>query len=62
MLSGPLQMQLDADLIPACEEIPVTDSRMAKNYPGSLWRVTLSAPGAKAHQRTFRMERKTTNE
>ena len=28
------------------EEIPITDPRMAKNWPGSLWRVLLTAPPA----------------
>jgi hypothetical protein len=28
------------------EEIKVTDPRMARNYPGSLWRVLLTAPEA----------------
>ena len=62
MRFGGLQLPLDKDLFPASEEIPVTDSRMAKNYPGSLWRVTLTAPAAAVHQRTFRMERKTDHE
>ncbi|MBR2822607.1 MAG: heparinase II/III family protein [Clostridia bacterium] len=35
------------------EEIPVTDRRMARNYPGSLWRVLLTADAAKQHSLQF---------
>ena len=59
---GPLVMPLDGDLTAEAEEYPVTDARMAKNYPGSLWRLTLTAPAAGQHKRTFRMERKTAHE
>ena len=44
---------LDAEI----EEIPVTDARMAKNYPGSIWRLTLTAPAQKMHDETFTIER-----
>ena len=39
------------------EEIPVTDPRMARNYPGSLWRVLLTAPAAQAFDMTFVIRR-----
>ncbi|MDO4867607.1 MAG: heparinase II/III family protein [Clostridia bacterium] len=39
------------------EEVPVDDSRMAENFPHSLWRVAYSAPAATAHDITFRIER-----
>lgn len=48
-----LRMALDSDLTAGVEEIPVTDPRMARNYPGSLWRLTLSAPASTAHWRRF---------
>jgi hypothetical protein len=35
------------------EEIPVTDPRMARNYPGSLWRVTFGAKEAAQHRLGF---------
>ena len=40
---GPLTLRFDPALTPQVEEMPVTDERMAKNYPGSLWRLTLTA-------------------
>lgn len=42
----------------ACEEIPVTDARMAKSFPGSLWRVTLTAGEACMHNQTFTISRR----
>lgn len=59
---GKLRMLLNDNLTPAIEEIPVMDARMAKNYPGSLWRLTLTAPKAVHHAHTFRMERKLAHE
>ena len=35
------------------EEIPVTDTRMARSYPGSLWRVRLTAPAAETLDMTW---------
>ncbi len=35
------------------EEIPVTDRRMAKNYPGSLWRVLFTDEAAERHSIQF---------
>lgn len=52
LFSG-LRMALDRDLTPDIEEIPITDPRMARHYPGSLWRLTLTAPEALAHFRRF---------
>ena len=40
------------------EEIPIDDPRMAKNYPGSLWRLAFTVPAALSHDLTFRIERK----
>ena len=44
---------------PEIEEIPVTDPRMARSFPGSLWRAAFTAPAALSHDITFRIERKT---
>lgn len=55
--TGKLRMAADSDLCCRVEEIPVTDPRMAANYPGSLWRLLLTAPAAKHHHRSFRLER-----
>ncbi len=50
--SGPLAIRFPEELQPAAEEIPVTDARMARNWPGSLWRVLLRSEPAER----FRME------
>ena len=52
--AGPLRMTFPSSLAFSTEEIPVTDPRMARNFPGSLWRVVLTAPAAKAHAAEFR--------
>ena len=39
------------------EEIPITDERMAKNYPGSLWRVCLTADPDREMDAIFIVER-----
>ena len=41
-----------------CEEIPVTDSRMARSFPGSLWRVTLTAGANHMHNQKFVISRR----
>ncbi len=42
--SGPARISFPEGFSCACEEIPVTDARMAANFPGSLFRVLVSAP------------------
>ncbi len=37
------------------EEIPVTDARMARSYPGSLWRLQLTAPQAETQELKLRI-------
>ena len=39
------------------EEIPVTDRRMARNYPGSLWRVLFTGEAAVQHSVQFTINR-----
>ena len=39
------------------EEIPVTDPRMAKSFPGSLWRLTLTSPETREIRISLRIER-----
>ena len=51
--SGPLTMTMPEGMTAACEEIVIDDARMAKNYPGSLWRLTCTDAAAKAHEATF---------
>ncbi|MBP3636395.1 MAG: heparinase II/III family protein [Clostridia bacterium] len=55
--TGSIAMAVDADLAVDIEEIPVTDARMARNYPGSLWRVRLTAPEAAEHHRVWVVEK-----
>ena len=40
----------------AVEEIPVTDPRMAKSFPGSLWRAALTFEPARERRITLRIE------
>ncbi len=55
--SGAIRITHSEDMAVEVEEIPVTDARMAKNYPGSLWRVALTSPAAQEHSIAFRIER-----
>ena len=55
--AGGIRIRHDARLAAAVQEIPVTDTRMAKNYPGSIYRLTLAAPAALRHEQTFVIER-----
>jgi len=50
---GKLTMAYDPALVPSVEEMPVTDARMACNFPGSLWRLSLRAPACAAHKKTL---------
>ena len=49
--AGNLRIRCPEGLAFAAEEKPVTDGRMARSWPGSLWRVTLQC----AETRDFRM-------
>lgn len=40
---GKLSMTFDPAMTVSLEEIPVTDARMAKNFPGSVWRLASRA-------------------
>ncbi len=51
-------MLFDEPLKASVEEIPITDRRMARNFPGSLWRLTLSSPDFKEQCRTFEISRR----
>ena len=54
---GPLCMAFDPALHAAVEEMPVTDARMARNFHGSLWRLTLEAPPAARLTQNFTITR-----
>ncbi|MBR4067417.1 MAG: heparinase II/III family protein [Clostridia bacterium] len=58
-VSGCIELALPAGLTARTEEIPVTDSRMAKNFPGSLWRLLVTAAPAEVHEGCFRIRRAT---
>ena len=51
---GDIALRFSPALTSSVEEIPVTDNRMARSFPGSLWRLTLSAAPADHHGETFR--------
>ena len=55
---GPLTLRFDPSLRCAAEEWPVTDARMARNFPGSLWRLTLTAAPAPEHKQTMTLTRR----
>ena len=44
-----LRMEIPAGWKASVEEIPITDPRMARNWPGSLWRVLVTDRGAEDH-------------
>lgn len=54
LLLGTVQMHYDESLSCAMEKIPVTDARMIQNFPGSLWRITLTSPPAVNVKQAFR--------
>jgi len=63
ILPGKLQtekiiLRFDASLQVACHEIPVTDKRMAWNFPGSLWRVVLTSPAVLEQSFTYEFSRR----
>lgn len=53
---GPLTLRFDPSLAYEAEEMPVTDERMRRNFP-RLWRVTLTAKPARAHEQTIVISR-----
>ena len=57
LTAGKLRLDFNCDLQVEVEELPVTDGRMARSFPGSLWRVKLTEASADRHSRTFVMGR-----
>ncbi|MBR4500762.1 MAG: heparinase II/III family protein [Clostridia bacterium] len=51
--SGPVRISFPEGFSFACEEIPVGDPRMAANFPGSLFRILLTAPESQAVDALF---------
>lgn len=60
--AGGIRIRFDERLKAETEEIPVRDARMAKNFPGSVWRLTLDAAPAASHDQTFVIERTKSHE
>ena len=58
-LSGGVRIAPDRPMRVGVEEIPVTDPRMARHFPGSLWRVTFTDAAAEEHVLRFAVERET---
>jgi hypothetical protein len=52
-LAGELRMTFPASLAPTVEAYPVEDARMARSFPGTLWRLTLAAGPGAAHEAEF---------
>ena len=57
LTAGSLCMTCDSELDIQIEEIVVDDPRMARNFPGSLWRVMLTDKAAMEHKREFTITR-----
>jgi len=55
--SGAIEMTYDRALDAQAEEIPITDARMARCFPGSLWRLVLKAKAKENHDETFTIHR-----
>ena len=58
LFSGKIRMDLPENLKCESEEIPVEDPRMARSFPGSLWRVILTAAPAAGFTAVFTVKRR----
>ena len=59
---GKMQLCWNGDCSVSLQEIPVADARMARSYPGSVWRAVIKAAPAAEHDMTFTIERKDLHE
>ncbi len=57
LVTGGIRIAPDRPMAVAVEEIPVTDPRMARSYPGSLWRARLTTLPAAEHRIVIRIEK-----
>lgn len=55
--AGRICIRFDAQLRAQAEEISVCDARMARNYPGCVYRLTLTGRPDTTHEQTFVIER-----
>ena len=56
VISGAIRLSFPDGMKAEAEEIPITDARMARNFPGSLWRLLLSDDSTERHEAAFRIE------
>jgi len=57
IVSGSVRIVPVPGLTIGVEEIPIRDARMSGSFPGSLWRLTFTAPDAGEHHLLFHIER-----
>jgi Heparinase II/III-like protein. len=53
-----VKIRFNAELAPSVEAIEITDARMARNFPGFVYRVTLQAPESLAREERFTLTRR----
>lgn len=59
IVSGPVSIgPIDSGAQICIEEIRIEDARMARSFPGSLWRVLVTYPAAEHHSLRFIIDRK----
>ena len=58
LVSGAIALKPETPMALAVKEIRVEDPRMARSFPGSLWRSTLTADPARTHHVTIQIERR----
>lgn len=54
--AGTLRLRFPGALRYAAEAYPVTDARMKRSYPGTIWRLSLAADAGLVHEAEFGME------
>ena len=58
LVSGPVALLFPAEMAALVEEIPVADPRMARSFPGSLWRAVLTLEHIKEGTIDFQFQRR----
>ena len=61
LTAGSIRMTLPEEMKRAVEEIPIKDERMSRSFPGSLWRITLSAGPRDMFDMKFTVRRNSTH-
>ncbi len=62
ILSGPIRIRASEPLACHIEELPITDARMARCFPGSLWHLRAESSARANHDVTFTIERAESHE